>query len=45
MPNHDVELLKRVQRITMKMIRGVEHFSYEERLREVDLNILEKRRF
>jgi len=28
----------------MKIIRGLEHLSYEDRLREVDLFILEKRK-
>ena len=40
----DAELLEQIQKKATEMIRGLQHLSYEDRMRELGLFCLEERR-
>ena len=40
----DIEMLEKVQRRATKMVYGFNDFTYEQRLRRLDITILETRR-
>ncbi|RMC15953.1 hypothetical protein DUI87_08160 [Hirundo rustica rustica] len=42
-PKRDMDISERVQQMTKKMMKGLEHLSYKKKMRELELVSLEKK--